>query len=121
MLEVKIPKEIKDYKEKLFLNLTVRQSISLVIGMLVIVPFFLFAVIKLKMNSEIVGWLAIIMGVPLFSIGFFNYRGMSMEKFLIQIIRTYFICPTKRLYRKKNIMEEYLDEIVSEKTKNKKG
>ena len=120
MIEVKVPKEIKNYKEKIFFNLSIRQSISLVIGLLFLVPFFLYTVFELKWDSDLVGWLAIILGIPLFSIGFFNFRGMSMEKFVFQIVRTYFIYPTKRLYRKKNIMEEYLDEVNTEKTKGKK-
>ncbi|MEN8906664.1 MAG: PrgI family protein, partial [Clostridiales bacterium] len=75
---------------------------------------------ELKWNSDLVGWLAILVGIPLFSIGFFNYRGMSMEKFIFQLVKTNFLYPTRRLYRKKNIMEEYLDDLEKEKNQTKK-
>ncbi|MEN8907675.1 MAG: PrgI family protein [Clostridiales bacterium] len=41
MIEVKIPKEIKDYKEKIFLNLSIRQTLSFLAGMLVVVHFII--------------------------------------------------------------------------------
>jgi hypothetical protein len=120
MKEVKIPKEIKDYKEKIFLNLSIRQALSFTLGMFVVVPFFVYSVYKLKWDADLVGWLAIIIGIPLFSIGFFTYKGMSMEKFIFQLIKTSFIYPVKRYYRKRNILEEYLDELNKEKVKSKK-
>ena len=122
LIEVKIPKEIKSYKEKIFFNLSIRQTLSFVAGLFVVVPFFIYAVTVLKWNSDLVGWLAIFIGIPLFSIGFFSYRGMSLEKLIYQIIKTYFIYPTKRVYRSKNNVEEFFDGVNTRngKTKNKK-
>ena len=42
MIAVRIPKEIKEYKEKLVFGLNVRQLISVVIALTICIPLYIF-------------------------------------------------------------------------------
>ena len=42
MIEIKIPKEITDYKEKFLFGLTVRQLVSVVVALAICIPLFIF-------------------------------------------------------------------------------
>ena len=109
-MEVKIPKEIKAYKERFILNLTLRQTISFVLGIFVVVPVYLLGIFKYDWNHELMSWIAILLGIPIFALGFFNYNEMSIEKFLIQFFKTNFIFPVTRKYNSRNLMEGFLDD-----------
>lgn len=80
MLYVKVPKEIKEYEEKMIAGLSTRQ---LLWGILAIVcsvaSYFLFSFI---IGSEIASWITIFIGIPLFACGFIDYQGMPMSKFI---------------------------------------
>lgn len=80
MLYVKVPKEIKEYEEKMIAGLSTRQ---LLWGLLAIissvVSYFLFSLI---IGSEIASWITIFIGIPLFACGFIDYQGMPMSKFI---------------------------------------
>lgn len=120
-MEVKIPKEIKDYKERFVLNLTLRQTVSFILGVFVVAPVFLLGTFKYKWDQDLMGWLAILLGMPVFGIGFFSYNGMSVERFFYQFIKVNFIFPATRKYRRKNSMEEWMDDVepISGKQRSK--
>lgn len=42
MIEIRIPKEIKNYREKLFFGLTLRQCICAGVALLICVPLYIF-------------------------------------------------------------------------------
>ena len=71
MIEIKIPKEITDYKEKFLFGLTVRQLVSAVAALAVCIPLFIFG--KAFLVFYVVGWLIILIAVPIFAFGFFNF------------------------------------------------
>ena len=85
MIEIKIPKEITDYKEKFLFGLTVRQLVSAVVALAVCVPLFIFG--KDYLGEDLVGWIIILVAIPVFAFGFFRYDGMPFEKFLALIYR----------------------------------
>jgi hypothetical protein len=122
-MEVKIPKEIKAYKERFILNLTLRQTISFILGIFVVVPIFLLGTFKYQWNQEIVSWMAILLGVPVFGIGFFSYNEMSIEKFLFQFFKVNFVFPVTRKYKSSGVMGELTgyDEFYDEKEENRKS
>ena len=80
MIEIKIPKEITEYKEKFLFGLTIRQCVCAVAALAVCVPLYIFG--KDFLGDDVVGWLVILIAVPIFAFGFFRYDGMPFEKFL---------------------------------------
>ena len=85
MIEIKRPKEITDYKEKFLFGLTVRQLVSAVAALAVCIPLFIFG--KAFLGEDVVGWLIILIAVPIFAFGFFKYDGTAFEKFLGLLFR----------------------------------
>ena len=53
MIEIKIPKEITDYKEKFLFGLTVRQLVSVVVALAICIPLFIFG--KDYLGEDLVG------------------------------------------------------------------
>jgi hypothetical protein len=79
LIEIKIPKEIKEYHSKLFFGLNVRQCICSGIALAICVPLYVFG--KKYISEDIVSWIVILIAVPLILIGFFQYNGMTFEVF----------------------------------------
>ena len=91
MIEIKIPKEITEYKEKILFGLTIRQCVCAVAALAVCVPLYIFG--KDFLGDDVVGWLVIMIAVPIFAFGFFRYDGMPFEKFLTLLYRQKWVEP----------------------------
>lgn len=118
MIEIKIPKEIKHYKEKLAFGLTVRQLISIGLAFTINIPLYFWG--KEFISKEIMEWLVILVAMPLAMIGWFNYNGMNFEQFIIAILQSEFLYPQKRIYQSENLYENMLDfHIISERESRK--
>lgn len=110
MIEIKIPKEITDYKEKFLLGLTVRQLVSAVVALAICVPLFIFG--KDYLGEDMVGWIIILVAIPVFAFGFFRYDGMPFEKFLAILYRQKWVEPQKRKYEELPVFWECREEII---------
>ena len=79
-MEIKIPKEIREYRESIFFGLTTRQFICslLALGVAVGVYFLL----QPYVGTEEIGWMCILAAAPFAACGFFRYHGMTAEQFL---------------------------------------
>lgn len=128
MIEIKIPKEITDYKEKFLFGLTVRQLVSAVVALAICVPLFIFG--KDYLGEDMVGWIIILVAIPVFAFGFFKYDGMPFEKFLAILYRQKWVEPQKRKYeelpvfwecREKIIESEIAHQLAAIKTNSKKS
>ena len=122
MIEIRIPKEIKHYREKLFFGLTFRQCICAGFALLICVPLYIFG--SRYLSQEVVSWAVIIIAAPLMFAGFFKYNDMTFERFAVELFYTYFT-PQKRAYSFEPIFmdlrTEYLaDELAAEIGKPKK-
>ena len=95
MIEIKIPKEIKDYKEKFLFGLTVRQFVCLALALAIGVPLYIFG--KNIMPEDIVSWVVIIVVAPILGIGFIKYHNMTFIQFMQKLFYSYFK-PQKRKY-----------------------
>lgn len=122
MIEIKIPKEIKDYKSKLFFNLTVRQCICSGAAIGICVPLYIFG--KNFMSEDLVSWVVILIAVPLFLMGFFKYNDMYFEEFAKEWITFNFIGIQRRKYEYEpvflNLRKSYLSEELSAETEERK-
>ncbi len=113
MIEIKIPKEITEYKEKFLFGLTVRQLVSAVVALAICVPLFIFG--KDFIGEDLVGWLIIIVAVPIFAFGFFRYDGMPFEKFIGLLYRQKFVEPQKRKYEELPVFWVCREEIIEDR------
>lgn len=95
MIEIRIPKEIKNYREKLFFGLTLRQCLCAGAALLICVPLYIFG--NKILPQETVSWIVILVAVPLMLAGFFRYNDMMFEQFAVEFMFHNFT-PQKRIY-----------------------
>ncbi|HIS87132.1 MAG TPA: PrgI family protein [Candidatus Caccenecus avistercoris] len=105
-MEIKINKEIKNYSEKVYFGLTMRQFIFTIIAcVMAIITYFVFNNI---LNKELISWLCIFSTLPFFFFGFFNYNGLNAEMFLLAFIKCKFLIPKKLKFKNFNLYYELL-------------
>ena len=121
MIEIRIPKEIKTYREKLFFGMTLRQCICTAIALLICVPLYIFG--NRFLPQEAVSWAVMVIAVPIMLTGFFRYNDMSFEQFAGEMFRFNFSVQ-KRIYEYEPIFsglrETYLAEEKSAEMNAKK-
>lgn len=111
MIEIKIPKEITEYKEKFLFGLTVRQCVSVAAALAVCVPLYIFG--KDFLGDDITSWLVILIAVPVLGFGFVKYNGMTFERLLAVLYRQKFAEPQKRKYEELPVFYDWREEIIS--------
>lgn len=116
-MEIRINKEIKEYKEGLFFGLSVRQLFCSVLAVGVAVGTY-FGLSGIA-GKEMLSWLCIVLAAPFGAAGFFSYNGMTFEKFLWAYIQSEFIRSGRRLYRSENYLYNILRESEKENAKAK--
>ena len=109
-MEIKVNKEIRDYKENIYFGLSVRQFFFSIIACLVAVGFYF--ILKPYFGIETLSWVCILVAFPFAILGFVTYNGMPAEKFLIAWIKSEILIP--KYLNKKNEKERTL----SKKTAN---
>lgn len=125
MIEIRIPKEIKNYREKLFFGLTLRQCICAGVALLICVPLYIFG--NRFLPQEMVSWLVILIAAPLMLAGFFRYNDMMFEQFAVEFFfhnftlqkRVYSYEPIYMDFRKEYLAEELAAEIEEKGSGNK--
>jgi hypothetical protein len=113
MIEIRIPKDINEYKEKIFLGLTMRQVLSLVAIVVINVPAYMLLSPVIGMDGA--GWVIMINAVPIGAFGFVKVAGMPIEKFAFLFIMMNFVYPQNRIYASENIYEELANIVEKEK------
>lgn len=104
MIDIRIPKEIRKYKEKFFFGLTFRQSICLALALIINVPLYILG--KDVVGNDLMGWIIILTSIPFMCIGFVNYDGMNFEQLFIAFLKHEAINPKKRIYETDNLFRE---------------
>ena len=100
MIERPIPKEIKDFKEKLVFGLTARQLIATILTLIICVPTYIFG--RPYLGDDLASWICIIVAFPTVAIGFYKKNGMNFEQYLKAIFRFNVIVPNTRKYKIEN-------------------
>lgn len=124
-MEIKVNKEIKNYKESIFFGLSLRQFVCSVLAVAAAVGVY-FGLGNV-LSKETVSWLCIVCAAPVAVAGFFQYNGMNFEKFIWAVIKSEILFSGVRLYKSRNIYNELLEEVkhsdrINKKTKtNRKG
>ena len=122
-MDIKVNKEIRQYKEKIYFNLTLRQLVCTVLGLAIAVPTYFWG--KDYIGEDAAAWIIIIFVMPIFAIGYLNINNMTFEKLLIQILKFELVNPKKRIYKTESIYKvlNNTDEkpVKIKKPKNKKS
>lgn len=96
MISVKINRDIQQYKSKVVLNFSLREFLSIVIALAIVIPFHLL--LSKYIPKELTSWIEILIVAPVLLAGFFEYHGMPFERYVIQIIKNEFLYPKVRKY-----------------------
>lgn len=105
-LEVKIPKEITEYREKLVFGMGIRQLICVSIACFFgIITFFCT---RPLIGSDLAGYLVFAELMPIMGIGFVRINGLNFEKYIMIIIR-HMLKKTIRTY-KTELSVDYFDD-----------
>lgn len=99
-IQVNINKEIRHYEEDVFMGLSLRQLLCS--GAAIGAAAGIYFVFNDALGKETVSWLCIVCAAPLAAAGFFEYDGLTFEKFLSAVWRSCFLCAGPRLWRSEN-------------------
>ena len=115
MAYVPVPKDMNAVKTKVAFNLTKRQLICFGDGVLVGVP--LFFLLRGRMGSSTATLLMVLVLLPFFLFAMYEKNGQPLEKILYNIVQVSFLRPKERPYRTNNfysavIRQEKLDKEV---------
>lgn len=102
--QVKISKEIRTYREEIFMGMSLRQLVcsAVAVGAAVGSYFALRGVL----GRETVSWVCIVCAAPVAAAGFFTYDGLNFEQFLRAVWETVFLCAGPRVWESENRYEQ---------------
>lgn len=106
-MEVRINKEVRNYQESLFFGLSLRQLLFALLAVAVVVGVY-FGLRPVLGNGEI-GWVCVLAAFPFALGGFFQYNGMTLERFLLAYIRSEFLFPRRLVFKSDNIYAKALE------------
>ena len=106
-MEVRINKEVRDYQESVFFGLSLRQFLFALLAVIVAVVVY-FALRPVLGNGE-VGWVCILAAFPFAMGGFFQYNGMTLERFLLAVLHTEVLTPEHLAFRSENLYAKLME------------
>lgn len=99
-IEIKIPKEIREYQESIFFGLNTRQFVCSLLALGVAVG--LYFLLRDTAGTEIAGWACMLGAAPFAACGFVRYHGMTAEQLLWAIIKSELLTPHRLVFRAEN-------------------
>ena len=109
-MEIKINKEIRTYRETLFFGLSVRQFVCSVLAVGVAVA--LYFTLSQGLDRETVSWVGIVGAAPVAAGGFFQYKGLTRERFVWAWLKSEVSMAGKRVWKAENYYEEAMKREV---------
>lgn len=125
MIEVNIPKDIRDYEPTLVGPLTTRKFVCLII--MIALVYGCYMIEKALDIDPLQAPVFLLFAIPPFLMGWYKPYGMYLEKFLGKAIRDNFLAAAKRPYQIENMWdgiieeEEKAERIEQAKAGNTKG
>lgn len=110
-MEIKIPKEIREYRESIFFGLNARQFVCAVFALGVAVGVYFL--LQPYVGTEEVGWMCILAAAPFAACGFFSYHGMTAEQFLWAWVKSELLYPKKLVFRSDNVYHRALEPAIA--------
>lgn len=116
-IEIKIPKEIRNYHENIFFGLNTRQFVCslLALGAAVGLYFCLRPIV----GAEQVGWMCILGAAPFAACGFFSYHGMTAEQLLWAWIKSEILMPKRLMFKSDCLYYQIMQLAIAEGCKPK--
>lgn len=114
-IEVRVPKEITEYTEKIIFGLSIRQLFCFVLAITLGITTYLFT--RLYLGTRIAGYLVMIIVLPLFAVGFLRKNGFPFEKYAALLLRHKF-GTHKRTYRTELLIDRMPKASEKEVKKN---
>lgn len=111
-MQLKINKEIRDFKESIFFGLSMRQFIFSVFACGIAV--FLYFTFIDKLGMELTSWVCMIGALPFAAIGFITMQGMTFERFLIELYRSTLL----HFYPLEYVPNNYFYELTKKRIEN---
>ena len=117
-IEIKIPKEIRNYHENIFFGLNTRQFVCslLALGAAVGLYFCLRPIV----GAEQVGWMCILGAAPFAACGFFSYHGMTAEQLLWAWIKSEILMPKRLVFKSDCLYYQIMQPVIAEGCKRKR-
>lgn len=122
MIEVKIPKEIQEYKSKLVFGLTTRQIVAIAGALAVCVPMGVLG--HGRISGDTLSWLVIMTVVPFAGWGWFTFKDMRFEIFMKAFLSLNFL-PQRRVYEDTEVnifhslhKERIENDIINQRIEN---
>lgn len=119
-MEIKMNKEIRDFKETVISNFTLRQAISIV-GMLSF-SFFMFFKFYHVLSTSVLGFIIMFVSIPFLLIGNFlpKYNGMNSDLFALTLLR-YLFEPKQLKFVGSNQYQMMLQESTYERSRKREN
>ena len=124
MAYVPVPKDMNAVKTKVVFNLTKRQIICFGAGLLVGVPLFFLT--KSRLSNSMATLIMVLVMLPFFLFAMYEKNGQPLEKILRNIIQVSFLRPKVRPYETRNfydlvIRQDKLDREVRQIVQGKQA
>ena len=117
-IEVKMNKEIMEYREAMFFGLDFRQMACSLLAVLAAVGIYFS--LRESAGEEVTGWLCMLGAAPFAFCGFFRYHGMTAEQFAWAFIKSEFLYPKRLLFQPEDLYYQCMEERISN-GENRKG
>lgn len=114
-MEIKINKEVRSYTESIFSGLSPRQFIYSILACLVALIIYFLTIDTLGMETT--SWLCMLGAAPFASIGFITYQSMTMEKIVIEFIKSILLKRTELIDKPINLYYELAKPIIEKSKK----
>lgn len=118
-IEVKIPKEIREYREAIFFGLTGRQLVCSLLALGAAVG--LYFLLRPAAGDAEIGWICILGAAPFALCGFFRYHGMTAEQFAWAWIKSELLSPRRLVFRSNSVYYELLFSSDRDRKRAKTG
>lgn len=110
-MEVKIPKEIRDYQESVFFGFSFRQFFCSVMAVGTAVGLYFW--LNPLLGTEMTGWMCIFGAAPFAACGFFRYHGMTAEQFAWAFIKSEVLYPKKLVFKSNSLYYKAMKEAIA--------
>ncbi|MEG1383802.1 MAG: PrgI family protein [Oscillospiraceae bacterium] len=111
-MEIKINRDIREYTEKVYFGLSLRQFICSLCACAVGV--FIYLISSPYWGVEIRSWICILCAAPFAAIGFVKYNGMSAEKLAWAWIKSEILTPKHLEFKPENLYYEIIKDKLKE-------
>lgn len=114
-MDIQINKEFRDYSEKIYFGLNMRQLIFSALAVVMAVGSYFL--LKPYLSLETLSWLCIILAAPFAALGFVTYNGMTAEQFVWAFIKSEFLTPKRLVFKAEDSLYKQSKELIKQKEK----